>query len=358
MATPAKPRRPASASPKSSAGVSAGEILAKLVRREDLSPSEAPFLADAILAGKAPPAQTGALVLALHAKGETVDELAPFARTLKDAISPVDPGMPLLVDLCGTGGDGKGTFNISTAAAFVVAGAGIPVAKLARGPVVSRAGSAETLAALGVPCLESPKEAIAAARETGISFVEPPWENAALARVIALRRDLGIPTFLDLLPILVHPVAVTHRMIGVANPRHLDPVARAAGELGHDRVLVLHGLGLDEVTLEGETRCYEAADRVVRGLKIDPLALGFSYASSTALKGGSPAENARLIERILLDEERSPRRDVVILNAAVAIWETGKARFLGEAVQLSLSSLATGKAHARLRALRAHLKSR
>lgn len=358
MPTPPKSRRPVPHAPHAvqAAPPAASDVLAKLVRREDLTGPEARFLADGLLAGRIPPAQTGALVLALLAKGETVEEISPFAHALKEALKPVPPGIPLLADLCGVG-ETKGTFDIWAAAAFVVAGAGVPVAKLARDGGAAR-GTGDPLAALGTPCLPSPRAALEAVSETGLAFVAPAWENPALARVVSLRRELGIPTFLDLLPVLVHPIAVTHRVIGTANPRHLDPVARAAGELGHQRVLVLHGLGLDTATLEGETRCYEAADRAVRGLKIDPLALGFSYASSASLKGGTPAENARLIERILLDEERSSKRDVVILNAAVAIWETGKARFLGEAVQMALSSLATGKAHAKLRALREYLKSR
>lgn len=359
MPTPPKSRRPSPHAPHAAhaAPHAASGILAKLVRREDLTGPEARFLAEGLLGGRISPAQAGALVLALLAKGETVEEISPFAQALKESVKPVAPGMPLLADLCGTGGDAKGAFDIWGAAAFVVAGAGVPVAKLACDAGATRGGG-DMLSALGVPCLPTPRAALEAVSETGLAFVAPPWENPALARAVALRRDLGISTFLDLLPVLVHPIAVTHRVIGTTNPRHLDPVARAAGELGHQRILVLHGLGLDTATLEGETRCYEAADRSVRGLKIDPLALGFSYASSASLKGGTPAENARLIERILLDEERSAKRDAVILNAAVVLWETGKARFLGEAVQVALSSLATGKAHARLRALREYLKSR
>ncbi len=334
------------------------ELLVKLVRREDLNDDEAIAMADAILGGKVTQAQAGALILALHIKGETTEELAAFVRALRIHITPLTVLKTPLMDFCGTGGDDHGTFNISTATSFVVAGSGLPVTKLVQGTVSSRSGSAECIKELGVSCATSEREIRDVLDETGMAFVTPPWTHPALGRVSALRHELGVPTFLDLLPLFVHPVNVTHRLIGVANPRHLEPVARVSSELGHARVLALHGLGLDEVTLEGETRCYEASDRAVRGLKIDPLALGFSYASIGTLKGGTPAENARLLERILLDEERSPKRDIVILNAAVAIWVSGKARFLGEGVQFALSTLASGKAHAKLRALREYYGSR
>lgn len=315
--------------------------------------------AEAVLLEKAPSAQVGALLTALHAKGETAEELSSFVEVIRQAAPPSRLDQPLVLDICGTGGGSPATFNISTAAAFVVAGAGIPVLKLARRETSDRTGSAECLAALGLPVAASAREAAAALAAAGAAFVAPAWSAPPLARIAALRRDIGIPTLLDLLPILIHPAGVTHRMIGVANPRHIEPVARVSATLGHTRVLVLHGMGIDEVTLEGETRCYEFSDRHVRGLKIDPLALGFSYASAASLRGEDSASgNAELLERILLDEERSPRRDAVILNAAVGIWVAGRARFLGEGVQTALSTLANGKAHAVLRTLRNFFQER
>ncbi len=327
------------------------EAIETAVRRE---PVPGPLLESAfaeIVAGEASEAQIAALLVALRTKGETVEEIAAAARALRAAAVTAECPVAGAVDTCGTGGDGADTFNISTTAAFVVAGAGVPVAKHGNRAASSRSGSADVLEALGVRVEVPVRRAAEILAEVGIAFFFARVAHPAMRHVAPVRQALGIRTVMNALGPLLNPVGVRRQVIGVYAAELVEPLAGALGELGAERALVVHGSdGLDELTTTGPSRAAFLDAEGVRVLDVTPDAVGLATAEPAALRGGDAARNAAIL-RAVLSGERGPQRDIVVLNAAAALWVGGAAEDLRAGVARASESIDGGQAVARLDAL-------
>jgi anthranilate phosphoribosyltransferase len=327
------------------------EGIGRVVRRENLSEQEMVSLMDQVMSGQASPSQISALITALRMKGETVEELTGAVRVMREKVDRVRVSDPLLVDTCGTGGDEKGTFNVSTAAAFVVAGAGIPVAKHGNRSVSGQCGSADVLAELGVQ-LEIPKERIEECIEKiGIGFLFAPLLHGAMKHAIGPRREIGIRTIFNLIGPLTNPAGARRQLVGVYAEEWTHPLARVLANLGTEHALVVHGLdGLDEITLTTATRVAEIRNGSIRNYLLVPEELGFTKCRLEDLSGGGIRENAEILRR-LLRGERGPRRDIVVLNSACAITIGGGARDFREGRLMAEESIDSGAAEEKLRLL-------
>lgn len=296
--------------------------LAQLFNHQNLTAQEAEAAMGIIMRGEATPAQIGAYLAALRMKGETIAEITGSARAMRAhaAAIPFDRRGEPLLDTAGTGGDGAHTFNISTAAAFVIAGAGHKVAKHGNRAASSQCGSADVLEALGVN-LNLPPEAVAACIETvGIGFLFAPKFHPAMKHAIGPRRELGQRTIFNLLGPLTNPAGATHQVIGVYDPALTHPLAQVLAELGSTAAFVLHGSGgLDELTTNGTNRVSHLHNGQVTTFELDARELGLRAASAETLRGGNPQHNAGMLRAILEGRDTSPRRDVVLLNAAAAL---------------------------------------
>ena len=329
--------------------------LAKLMNHQDLSANEAEAAMQIIMNGGATQAQTGGYLVALRMKGETVDEITGSARAMRAAADSVClelNGDPLL-DTAGTGGDGAHTFNISTAAAFVLAGAGCKVAKHGNRAASSRCGSADVLGALGVNLDLTPEQTADCIAAVGIGFLFAPRFHPAMKHAIGPRRELGQRTIFNLLGPLTNPAGATHQLIGVYNPALTATLAQVLGELGGQAAFVVHGYGgLDELTTSGPNRVSALRDGRVETYDLDARRLGLRPAGPDELRGGDPQENAVLLRGVLEGRDRSVRRDVVLLNAAAALaTRHGDLRLALDEAQQALES---GAALARLDALAAY----
>jgi anthranilate phosphoribosyltransferase len=296
--------------------------LAKLILRHDLSAIEAEAAMEIIMTGQATQAQIGGYLVALRMKGETVEEITGSARAMRAqaAAVPHHLGGTHLLDTAGTGGDGAHSFNISTAAAFVIAGSGRRVAKHGNRAASSQCGSADVLAALGVNIDLSPEQVAACLEEIGIGFLFAPRFHPAMRHAIGPRRELGQRTIFNLLGPLTNPAGATHQLIGVYDPALTQPLAEVLRALGGQAAFVVHGHGgLDELTTSGPNRVSRLKDGQVETFSFDAAELGLRPASADELRGGEPAENAQMLRAVLSGEDRSPRRDVVLLNAAAAL---------------------------------------
>lgn len=309
-----------------------------------------------IMAGRATPAQLGALLLGLRARGETISEVAGAVRALREAMHAVDLGDPdRLVDTCGTGGGAVRTLNISTAAALVAAGAGLRVAKHGNRSFTSRSGSADVLEALGVAVDLAPGAASHLIDETGVVFLFAPLHHPAMRHAAPVRRELGVPTVMNLLGPLANPAGVTRQVVGVAEPRHGPLLAGAMQQLGTVHGLVVHAaLGLDEIAPMGVTTVWEVKPEAVSEWVLDPQELGLGTANLEGIAGGEPAENAAAIEGLLTNPGAASRalHDAVLLNAAAAVYVAGKAGDLHAAVDVARRSMESGAALDRLQRLR------
>ncbi len=297
--------------------------IAKLLQHQDLTADEAEEAMQIIMTGQATPAQIGGYLVALRMKCETVEEIVGSARAMRAQASRVevtlDDGQPL-VDTAGTGGDGAHTFNISTAAAFVIAGAGHKVAKHGNRAASSRCGSADVLGALGLNLDLTPEQVGACIEQVGIGFLFAPKFHPAMKHAIGPRRELGQRTIFNILGPLTNPAGATHQLIGVYDPALTEPLAEVLGALGGKAAFVVHGYGgLDELTTGGPNRVSCLKDGQVSTFELDTADLGLRPARPEDLCGGEPEENARILRSILANEDRSPRRDVVLLNAAAAL---------------------------------------
>ena len=332
------------------------------VHRQSLAREEAHAVMTEVLTGRCSDAQIAALLVALHMKGETVEEIVGFAEAIRAAAIPLElhansvldasgTGRDALVDTCGTGGDASGTFNISTATAFVVAGAGVRVAKHGNRSVTSKCGSADVMEALGVN-IQLPAARIAACLEqVGIAFLFAPAMHSAMQHVQTARRELRLRTVFNLLGPLTNPAHATCQVVGVYSADLVEKLAEALSMLGLHRALVVHGSdGLDEITITGPTRVGEVRDGQVHTYEVTPEEFGLQRATLEDIAGGDAAQNASLI-RELLAGGKSARRDVVLLNAAAALVAAGRADHLGDAVPLAATAIDSGAGLARLQAL-------
>jgi anthranilate phosphoribosyltransferase len=329
------------------------EALQKVTAGESLGSDEATGVLREILAGEASAAQVGALLTALRVKGETPAEIAGFARAMRDAAIRVHPRRSPLVDTCGTGGGSVPTFNISTAAAFVAAGAGVAVAKHGNRGMTSACGSADVLEALGVRIDCAPPAVIACVDDCGIGFLFAQAHHPAMRHVAPVRRELPYRTIFNLLGPLTNPAGAAAQVIGVYDPALLDPLAEALRALGCSRALVVHGVdGLDELSTLGATGVTELRDGDLRSYMVQPEELGLPRAAAEQVApAGTVAENAALLAGVL-EGERGPRRDIVLLNAAAALLVAGAAPDLKDGLALAAESIDRGQAARVLDALR------
>jgi len=320
------------------------DALRALIEGRDLDAAAMEAAIGTMMDGGATPAQIGAFLAGLAAKGETVDELVAAVRAMRARGVRVRAPGPL-VDLCGTGGDGLGTFNVSTAASFVAAAAGARVAKHGNRAASGSVGAADVVEALGVRLDLSAEKAAEAIRRFGIAFLFAPLFHPAVRHVAGPRRELGFRTVFNLTGPLCNPAGATRQLLGVFSARWLEPVARAAKELGSDHVLVVHGCdGSDEITPTGPTRAVELKDGRLRTFDIDPSDLGVPACGTGDLAGGSLAHNAAIV-RSVLDGAKGPCADATALNAGAALYVAGVATDLADGVARARVVLDTGKAH-------------
>src|SRR2546425_3729453 len=330
--------------------------------RESLSREESRQVMAPVLSGGAPDAQIAALLVALHMKGETIEEIVGFAEAIRAAApslssaedSPLDvsgTGRDALVDPCGTGGDASGTFNISTATALVVAGAGVRVAKHGNRSVTSKCGSADVMEALGVKINLPPARLAACLEEVGIAFLFAPAMHSAMKYVQPARRELRLRTVFNLLGPLTNPAHASAQVVGVYSVELVEKLAEALSMLGLHRAIVVHGLdGLDEITITGPTRVAEGREGNLHTYEVTPEEFGIRRARIEDLAGGDAAANAAIIREIL-SGKKSPRRDVVLLNTAAALVAAGKADRLADAMAAAAHSIDSGAAAGKLNAL-------
>jgi len=328
--------------------------LRRLASGATLSSAESAEAFGAVMSGEGTPAQMAALLMALRVRGETPEEVAGAARALREAMTRlVAPDPEALVDTCGTGGGAVGTFNISTASALLAAGAGARIAKHGNRSFTSRSGSADVLEALGVP-IDVPVDRMRAVLdEAGIVFMFAPTMHPAMRHVGPVRRELAIPTVMNLIGPLANPASAGRQLIGVADPARLELIAGALASLGTVHSMVVHGEpGMDEVSPLGVTTVIELRGHEMRRWSIEPEALGVRGVVASELAGGEPAANAAIIERILVGKGSPGAEAAVVLNAAAALVVGGFAADLPQGMDRARAALADGKGWEALRRLR------
>ena len=329
------------------------DMIARLTAGESFSREEAREAMLFLMQGEASDAQIAALLTALKMRGETVQELAGFAQGMREVATRISPAAAPLVDTCGTGGDGLSTFNISTAAAFIAAGAGVYVAKHGNRAVSSACGSADVLEALGVDIALSADEVRECIERIGIGFLFAPSFHPAMRHVMRARREMGIPTAFNLLGPLANPAGAESQVLGVGSGEKAPLLAETLAELGTKRAMVVHAEdGMDEFSTTSPTLVWDIGPQGLRSFLCEPEALGIAPASLRDLAGGDCAEaNARIVREDVLSGSKGPRRDIAVLNAAAAILVAGKADDLAEGMSMAEQSIDSGAAMGKLEEL-------
>lgn len=332
------------------------EAIKKIVEGKDLTRQEAALTMDTIMRGEATPSQIAAFITALRMKGETVEEITGCAEKMREHAVNIYPHQKNLVDTCGTGGDVSGTFNISTVSAFVAAGAGIPIAKHGNRSVSSRCGSADVLEALGVKIDIDPKRVEECINSVGIGFIFAPNFHKAMRFAMPSRKEIGIRTVFNILGPLTNPARATAQVLGVFDPDLTEMMAEVLANLEVKHAMVVHGMdGLDEISISDKTKVSHLKDSKIETYFIKPEDFGLHRGKREDILGGSAEENAEISIEILKNEEKGAKRQVVLLNAAAAIFVGGKAlpagrqaRDLKEGLKLATESLDSGAAHRKL----------
>jgi len=322
-------------------------LIGKVATGAALTREEAAIAFEQMMSGEATPSQMGALLMGLRVRGETVDEITGAVTAMRGKMLRV-AAPPDAVDVVGTGGDASGSFNISTCAALIVAGAGVPVAKHGNRALSSRSGAADVLAALGVNIDLAPNKITLCIREAGIGFMFAPAHHPAMKNVGATRAELGTRTIFNLLGPLSNPAGVKRQMIGVFSRHWTEPLAHVLKNLGAESIWVVHGSdGLDEITTAGPTSVTELAGGTVRSFEINPEDVGLAKVKPESLRGGDAATNARAVQDVL-EGKKTPFRDVALINAAAALVVAGKAEDIKSGFQLATHSVDSGEAEGRL----------
>jgi len=330
--------------------------IAKVASHERLTEAEAHDAMALIMDGEATPAQIAAFITALAMRGETVDEITGFARAIREHAVTIAPAVDHLVDVVGTGGDRLNTFNISTTTAFVIAGAGAHVAKHGNRAASSRSGSADVLEALGVNITVPPEVVQACVEEIGVGYLFAPQFHPAFKHAVVPRREIAIRTVFNILGPLTNPARAPRYLMGVPTDAHTEVMARVLAALGGERAFVVHGKdGMDEISLSGPTQVSEMAGGDVRTYAITPEEFGLERTTLDALRGGTPQENAEITVRIL-QGERGPKRDIVRLNAGVALVAAGVVPTVEDGLARAEESMGSGAAYGKLEALRLRTK--
>jgi anthranilate phosphoribosyltransferase len=328
------------------------QIIARLVERHDLTREESAAVMTEIADGGATPAQVGAFLAALRIKGETVEEITGAAEVMRSRVDPIHVNREVFVDTCGTGGDGQNTFNISTTSAFVVAGAGVCVAKHGNRSVSSRCGSADVLGVLGVN-VEASKEIVERCiEEVGIGFLFAPRLHPAFKAVAGIRRELGVRSIFNLLGPLANPAGARHQVMGVYEPRWVPVIGGVLAALGAAHAFVVHGEGLDEIAVTGMTHVSEVRDGSAERYAVLPEDLGVRRWTKVDLAGGDVELNGRILRDVLEGQKGGPR-DAALANAAAALVVGGAASDLCDGVRLAAETIDSGAALEKLERLRA-----
>ncbi len=328
------------------------EFIAKAAEGIDLTEEEARQAMDIMLSGEATQAQIASFLALERVKGETLDELAGFASVLRDKAETITPAADNYVDLVGTGGDRTFTFNISTTSAFVVAAAGLPVAKHGNRSISSKSGAGDVLEALGVNIMAEPKVVEKCVNEVGIGFMFAQLFNKSMRYVGQARSEMGIRTVFNILGPLANPSRAKNMVVGVYSPKLTEKVATAMSRLGVERAFVVSGEdNMDEITLSGETTVSEIKDGKVTTYQITPEQFGIKRASVEELRGGDGAENAAITTAILKGEERGAKRDIVLLNAEATLYVGGVAETIEAGVKLAAEAIDSGAAYEKLKEL-------
>jgi anthranilate phosphoribosyltransferase len=334
------------------------DTLREALAGEPLTFAEAEAAMAEIMAGEVSPVKLAAWLTALRMKGETAAEIGGCAAAMAAQATRIACDDPRAVDIVGTGGDGTGTHNLSTAAALVAAGAGLTVAKHGNRAVSSRSGSADVLAALGVRIDLTPEDMAACLRETGIAFLFAPSLHPAMRHAMPVRRELGIRTIFNVLGPLTNPAGVRRMVIGVYTPALCPVIAAACREIGKEHVMVVHGGGMDELTPAAPAAVCELRNHELREYTLDPVDLGIPRCRHEDLRGGTPADNAAMIHRILAGREHGPVRDAACLGAAAALIVAGKTEDWAAALAMAAAAIDGGHAAAKLAAMVAFSSTR
>jgi anthranilate phosphoribosyltransferase len=325
------------------------ESIKKVVDGHNLTREEAGLTMDTIMRGDATPSQIAALITALHTKGESIDEITGFAEKMREHAVRIFPHTKNLVDTCGTGGDHSGTFNISTISALVAAGAGVAIAKHGNRSISSRCGSADLLEALGVKVDIEPKMVEECIDQVGFGFIFAPNFHKAMRFAAPTRKEIGISTIFNILGPLTNPAGAESQVLGVFHEELTVIMAAVLRNLGCQNALVVHGCdGLDEISVSEKTKVSHLRNGNIETYLIRPEDFGLVRANTNLVKGGSTGDNAEIAIRILKNEEKETKRDIVLLNAAGAISVAGKARDLKEGIKLAAESIDSGAAYKKL----------
>jgi len=324
----------------------------RIVERKNLSREEAGLAMDTIMKGEATPSQIAAFITALRMKGETADEITGLAEKMREHAINIYPKQKNLVDTCGTGGDLSGTFNISTVAALVAAGAGVPIAKHGNRSVSSHCGSADVLEALGVKIDLEPKKVEACINEIGIGFIFAPNSHQAMKFAMPSRKEIGIRTVFNILGPLTNPAKASAQVLGVFHPSLTELMVKVLRNLGTKHALVIHGLdGLDEMSISGKTKISELKNGKIKTFELSPKDIGLAKGKKSDLLGGSANENAAIALGVLKGEEKGAKRNCVLLNAGAAIYVSGKANTIKEGIKLAAEAIDSGAAYKKLEEL-------
>lgn len=328
------------------------KAISKVVERIDLEEEEMAQVMDKIMGGVATPSQMAALLVALRMKGESVPEITGAAKVMKKKSTKIKSNHSVVVDLCGTGGDQQGTFNVSTVASLIVAGAEIPVAKHGNRSVSSQVGSADVLEELGVNINLSPIGSERCLNEVGIAFLFAPIYHPATKNVTQTRKEIGTRTIFNVLGPITNPAGIKHQVMGIYSEALLEHMAKVLRNLGYVRAMVVHGADrLDEITVTGKTQIAELKDGMVKTYQFDPVDLGLKRRKLEELKGGNLRENTQILLSILRGEEREAKREVAVLNAAAGILVSGGADDMKDAITMAEESIDTKKALIKLNEL-------
>ena len=327
------------------------EAIEKLVNRVGLSEAETIDVMNQIMTGEATPLQVASFLTALRMKGESIEEITGAARVMREKAHRVHVGSKAVLDTCGTGGDQKGTFNISTTSAFVVAASGVNVAKHGNRSVSSQSGSADVLGALGVKVDASKERVEACIDKIGIGFLFAPLLHEAMKYAVQPRRDIGIRTIFNLLGPLTNPAMARYQLIGLYSGKLVSMIAHVLHNLGSDRAMVVHGVeGLDEISLCGPTKVAELRDGQVKEYTIEPKQFGLAQCRLEDLHGGSPEQSATIVRNVL-EGKKGPTRDVVLLNSGAALYVGRAAASIEDGMGLAAESIDSGKARQKLEQL-------
>jgi len=333
------------------------DAISRVIERKDLDEKQMIEVMNEIMSGEATPAQIGSFITALRMKGETIEEITGAAMVMREKATRIATGVAvdkgeILVDTCGTGGDSSGTFNVSTTTAFVVAAAGIPVAKHGNRSITSHCGSADVLEALGVKLDLTPEQVGNCVREVGIGFLFAPMLHGAMKYAIGPRREIGIRTIFNVLGPLTNPAGANVQLLGVYAPDLCEKLAMVLGRLGSLRAMVVCGAGnVDELTVTGDTEVAELSNGAVRTYTVRPEDVGLSRSRLADLKGGSTPEESAVMLRDILGGAEGPKRGMLLLNSGAALYAAGKAPGLKTGVELAAEIIDSGAALAKLDAL-------